>query len=53
MTYLALLRKGNLQPSEQSLILTALFRPTSTGIIKDDAAPPFIAEWLKKSIGNE
>ena len=53
LTYLALLRKGGLQPAEQNLILSSLFRPTATGIIRDDAAPPFIAEWIKKTIGNE
>ena len=54
MTYLALLRRGQLpEGNERELILQALFRPSSTGIVKDDAAPPFMAEWLKRTTGVE
>ena len=54
LTYLALLEEGKL-PKEDSreLILQALFRPSSTGIVKDDAAPPFMAEWLKRTTGTD
>jgi hypothetical protein len=36
------------RPSEQQreLILQILFRPSATGIVKDDASPPIIAKWL-------
>jgi uncharacterized membrane protein YhdT len=48
LTYLALLREGQ-GPTEQQreLLLHILFRPSSTGIIKDDALPPWIAQWIK------
>lgn len=54
LTYLALLReqKGP-KDDERTLILQALFRPSSTGIVKDDAAPPFMAEWLKRTTDPE
>lgn len=47
LTYLALLRREQ-GPSEKQreLILQILFRPSSTGIIKDDALPPIAAQWL-------
>jgi len=47
LTYLALLRRG-LGPKEEQreLILQILFRPSATGIIKDDALPPIVARWL-------
>jgi hypothetical protein len=47
LTYLALLRRGQ-GPSEEQreLILQILFRPSATGIVKDDALPPIVAKWL-------
>ena len=52
MTYLALMRRDQLpKGNERELILQSLFRPSSTGIVKDDAAPPFMAEWLKRTTG--
>jgi hypothetical protein len=47
LTYLALLRRGQ-GPEEEhrELILQILFRPSTTGIIKDDALPPIVAQWL-------
>jgi len=54
LTYLAMMREGQLpEGNSRDLILQALFRPTSTGIIKDDASPPFMAEWLKCTVGKE
>jgi hypothetical protein len=39
-TYLALLREGNgLADGDKKIILETLFRPSSTGIIKDDGVP--------------
>jgi len=53
-TYLALLRKGHIPDGdERKLILQVLFRPSSTGIVKDDATPPFMAEWLKRITGHD
>lgn len=52
-TYLALIEEDKLEDKYRNLILQALFRPASTGIVKDDAAPPFMAEWLKQTTGNE
>ena len=43
-TYLALLREEQaLNEDEKKLILQTLFRPSTTGIIKDDGIPP---SWL-------
>ncbi|PIQ86748.1 MAG: hypothetical protein COV74_03510 [Candidatus Omnitrophica bacterium CG11_big_fil_rev_8_21_14_0_20_45_26] len=54
LTYLALLREGGLPEGEvKNLILQALFRPSSTGIVRDDAAPPWMAEWLKRTTGTD
>ncbi len=47
LTYLALLRRGQGPTEEQrELILQTLFRPSATGIVKDDALPPIVAKWL-------
>lgn len=47
LTYLALLRRGQGPSEEQrALILQILFRPSATGIVKDDALPPIVAKWL-------
>jgi len=52
--YLALLRKGRVPNDEENkLILQVLFRPTATGLVKDDATPPFMAEWLKRITGHD
>ena len=47
LTYLALLRRGQ-GPNEnqRELLLQILFRPSATGIVKDDALPPIVAQWL-------
>ena len=43
-TYISLLRsKGGLQDKDRELILQALFRPSATGIVKDDGVP---LSWL-------
>jgi hypothetical protein len=41
MTYLALIERGAADEKDRALVLAPLFRPTSDGIIKDDAAPEF------------
>ena len=47
-TYLALLRRGKIKDDERMFILQALFRPTPTGIVKDDAVPLTIIEGITK-----
>ncbi|QHP70005.1 hypothetical protein EI171_23535 [Bradyrhizobium sp. LCT2] len=39
MTFLALTKSQSVEEKDRALILTALFRPGSDGIVKDDAAP--------------
>ena len=55
LTYLALQQENKLPQEGESLrlILQALFRPTSTGIIKDDALPAFAAGWLRHVTGDD
>lgn len=49
-TYLSLLRhEGGPTKKDLELILTTLFRPSSDGLVKDDALPPSIIEWITKS----
>ena len=44
-TYLALLREEHgLKDDERQLILQTLFRPSATGIVKDDGIPPSLVE---------
>jgi hypothetical protein len=47
MTYLALLRdnKGP-KDEDRQLILQTLFRPSATGMVKEEALPPGFFEWL-------
>jgi hypothetical protein len=48
-TYLALLREGSGPSDDQKeLILQTLFRPSPTGLVKDDLTPPFLWEWVTK-----
>jgi hypothetical protein len=53
LTYLALLRSGQ-GPTEaqRELILQILFRPSATGIVKDDGLPPAVAQWLNLVTSN-
>lgn len=39
LTYLALMERGAVEEKDRALILAPLFRPSSDGIVKDDAAP--------------
>ena len=51
MTFLALAKSKSVQDADRNLILTALFRPGSDGIVKDDAAPEvsaLVASLLRK-----
>lgn len=47
-TYLALMRRGKLKDDERMFILQTLFRPTPTGIVKDDAVPLTVVEGITK-----
>jgi hypothetical protein len=48
-TYLSLLDGRHLPKDEdRKLILQALFRPTSDGLVKDEAIPPSIFEFLTR-----
>lgn len=40
-TYLALINESAATEAERNIVLTAIFRPTTDGIVKDDAAPFF------------
>ena len=54
-TYLALLRHEteSLQPTDRTIIINALFRPTATGVVKDDAAPPSIQALIQKMLAKK
>ena len=53
-TYLALLREGQgPADDERQLILQTLFRPSSTGLIKDDGVPSSAFELLAKTISKQ
>lgn len=48
-SYLALLSEGGASsPEERQLVLQSIFRPSATGIITDDAAPPNIIELINR-----
>jgi hypothetical protein len=48
-TYLALLRESaGVKDNDRRLVLEALFRRASTGIVKDDANPPFFLGLLQR-----
>lgn len=47
--YLSLLKEqASLQERDRSLIIEMLFRPSATGIVKDDATPPGLAEIISR-----
>lgn len=49
-TYLSLLEGDRLTSREdRQLILQALFRPAADGIVKDEAVPPSVLEWLSRA----
>lgn len=48
-TYLAMLRSGHaLKDEDKQLILQVIFRPSISGLIKDEAAPPTIIDVFAK-----
>jgi len=51
-TYIALLKDGKGPKDEdRQLVLQTLFRPSATGIVKDDAIPPTVLEWMTRIHG--
>lgn len=50
-TYLALSNEGKIENSERLLVLGALFRPSSDGLVKDDAAPDLSLAGLGSRLG--
>jgi len=53
-SYLALITEGGASSAEEKqLVLQAIFRPTSIGIITDDAAPPNVIELISKIPGGK
>lgn len=47
-TFLALLNRDEASEEERLLVLNSIFRPSSTGIVKDDSAPPSIPEGVSR-----
>ena len=45
--------KDGLKDEEKQLILQTVFRPSSTGIIKDEASPPTIVDIFAKLNGKK
>ncbi|MGY5774592.1 DUF6161 domain-containing protein [Vibrio antiquarius] len=49
-SYLALLSEGGASsPEERQLVLQSIFKPSATGIISDDAAPPSVIELINRT----
>ena len=55
--YMALAMEGGLDETHRSLILQALFKPSTTGLIKEDAVPASVLDLAtrltQKSIKND
>lgn len=51
-TYLAFMKsEAKLDGSERTIILTSLFRPATTGVVKDDGAPVTALDMATKMVG--
>lgn len=50
-SYLALVADGKMDDNQRDLVLAAIFRPTSTGFVKDDATPPGWSSLITKLVG--
>ena len=55
LTYLAMIRESVLPTAEEHklLILQTLFRPGSTGVIKDDGAPSTWLDFIANKLGGK
>jgi len=52
--YLALIEGGKAIPDDDRiLVLSTLFRPMTTGLIKDDGMPPTVTELLSRIVGGK
>ena len=50
-TYLSMSREGTeFKAEDRKLILEHLFRSASDGLVKDDAAPPSVAEVITRKL---
>jgi hypothetical protein len=49
-TYLAMVKEKNISDEDRKLVLASLFRPTSTGMVKDDAAPATWMDFLSRIV---
>ncbi|MEQ9126531.1 MAG: DUF6161 domain-containing protein [Alphaproteobacteria bacterium] len=52
-TYLALSNDGQAEREDRAIILAALFRPTSDGVVKDDGGPDFSIGSILSRIGTK
>ena len=52
-TYLALIADGKMDVGQRELVLAAIFRPTATGFVKDDATPPGWSSLVTKLVGEK
>jgi hypothetical protein len=56
-TYTALIRseanKASLTPADLALVLAPIFRPSSTGVIKDDGGPLALSEFINRVVGDK
>lgn len=48
-TFLGLLAAGHLATKDRNVILHSLFRNSQSGMIKDEAAPPTVGEWITRT----
>ena len=49
-TYLTLHKMGEIPNEQRTLMLQALFRPSTTGLVKDDAVPPSVLDLATRSM---
>lgn len=52
-TFLALMAENVIETKDKELILAALFRPSSTGIVKEDGGPAGFWELIGKIVGGK
>ena len=45
-TYMALLRRDGLSREDFAMVLAPIFKPSTTGVIKDDGGPSSLGDFL-------
>lgn len=50
-TYLALNADGGISPEERELMLRTVFRPSTDGVVRDDAAPFLSPQAILSALG--